>query len=205
MGDPKERLSDAERDQTVEWLRDHLLAGRLTLEEFSQRVDQAYAARVRADLQQLRLGLPSPEPLPEGRSRRRATRFTGALFGRVVKRGRITLRRWTVAGGAFCDVDLDLREAEIQAQRTTLTVLVGFGNVDVYVPENVNVTVSGVTIGGRRREWGEDIERRSAPAISVRAISLLGTIDVWRVPANMLGDYGEIFRQLEGRQRELPR
>jgi hypothetical protein len=102
-------------------------------------------------------------------------------------------------------VDLDLREAEIQAQRTTLTVLVGFGNVDVYVPENVNVTVSGVTIGGRRREWGEDIERRSAPAISVRAISLLGTIDVWRVPADMLGDYGEIFRQLEGRQRELPR
>jgi DUF1707 SHOCT-like domain/Cell wall-active antibiotics response LiaF, C-terminal len=204
MGYPQERLSDAERDQTVEWLRDHLLAGRLTLEEFSERVDQAYAADVRADLQQLRLGLPSPEQPPEGRSRRRATRFTGALFGRVVKRGRIKLRRWTVAGGAFCDVDLDLREAEIQAQRTTVTVLVGFGNVDVYVPENVNVTVSGVTIGGRRREWGEDIERQGAPAISVRAISLVGTIDVWRVPANVLGDYGEIFRQLQNRQRELP-
>ena len=204
MGDPEERLSDAERDQTVEWLRDHLLAGRLTLEEFSERVDQAYAARVRADLQQLRLGLPSSERLPEGRSHRRATRLTGVLFGKVVKRGRITLRRWTVAGGAFCDVDLDLRQAEIQAQRTTLTLLVGLGNVDVYVPENVNVTVSGLTIGGHRREWGEDIERRGAPAISVRAISLLGTVDVWRVPANMPGDYGEIFRQLQGRQRELP-
>ena len=204
MGDPEERLSDAERDQTVEWLRDHLLSGRLTLEEFSERVDQAYQARVRADLQQLRLGLPSPERLPEGRSHRSATRLTGVLFGKVVKRGRITLRRWTVAGGAFCDVDLDLRQAEIQAQRTTLTVVVGLGNVDVYVPENVNVTVSGVTIGGHRREWGEDIERRGAPAISVRAISLLGTVDVWRVPANMPGDYGEIFRQLQGRQRELP-
>ena len=204
MGDPEERLSDAERDQTVQWLRDHLLAGRLTLEEFSERVGQAYAARVRADLQQLRLGLPSPERLPEGRSHRRATRLTGVLFGKVVKRGRITLRRWTFAGGAFCDVDLDLRQAEIQAQRTTLTVLVGLGNVDVYVPENVNVTVSGVTIGGHRREWGEDIEQRGAPAISVRAISLLGTVDVWRVPANMTGDFGEIFRQLQGRQRELP-
>ena len=204
MGDPEERLSDAERDQTVEWLRDHLLAGRLTLEEFSERVDQAYAARIRADLQQLRLGLPSPEQLPGGRSDRRATRLTGAVFGKVVKRGRIKLRRWTVAGGAFCDVDLDLRQAEIQAQRTKLVVFVGLGNVDVYVPENVNVTVSGVTIGGHRREWGEDIERHGAPAISVRAISLLGTVDVWRVPANMPGDYGEIFRQLQGRQRELP-
>jgi len=99
-------------------------------------------------------------------------------------------------------VDLDLREAEIQAQRTTLTILVGLGNVDVYVPENVNV--SGVTIGGHRREWGEDIERRGAPAISVRAISLLGTVDVWRVPPNMPGNYGEIFRQLQCRQQELP-
>jgi DUF1707 SHOCT-like domain len=204
MGDPEERLSDAERDQTVEWLRDHLLAGRLTLEEFSERVDQAYAARIRADLQQLRLGLPSPEQLPGARSDRRATRLTGALFGKVVKRGRIKLRRWTVAGGAFCDVDLDLRQAEIQAQRTKLVVFVGLGNVDVYVPENVNVTVSGVTIGGHRREWGEDIGRHGAPVISVRAISLLGTVDVWRVPANMPGDYGEIFRQLQGRQRELP-
>ena len=123
MGDPEERLSDAEREQTVEWLRDHLLSGRLTLEEFSERVDQAYQARVRADLQQLRLGLPSPEELPRGRSDRRATRLTGALFGKVVKRGRIKLRCWTVAGGAFCDVDLDLRQAEIEGRRTTVTVL----------------------------------------------------------------------------------
>ena len=144
------------------------------------------------------------EELPRGRSHRRATRLTGALFGKVVKRGRIKLRRWAVAGGAFCDVDLDLRQAEIQGRRTTLTVLVGLGNVDVYVPENVNVTVGGVTIGGHRREWGEDLERPGSPTIAVRAISLLGTVDVWRVPANMPDDYGEIFRQLQGRQRGLP-
>lgn len=85
-----------------------------------------------------------------------------------------------------------------------LTVLVGLGNVDVSVPENLHVIVSGVTIGGHRREWGEDIERRGAPAICVRATSLLGTVDVWRVPVDMPGNYGEIFRQLQGRQRELP-
>jgi hypothetical protein len=66
--------------------------------------------------------------------------------------GRINLRRWTVAGGAFCDLDLDLRKAEIHGQRTALTVLIGFGNVDVYVPENVNVTVSGLGVDGHRRE-----------------------------------------------------
>jgi hypothetical protein len=85
-----------------------------------------------------------------------------------------------------------------------LTVLVGFGNVDVYVPENVNVAVSGVAMGGHRREWGADVERRGSPEISVRVMSLFGTVDVWRVPRDMPGDYGEIFRQLQARQRELP-
>jgi hypothetical protein len=32
----------------------------------------------------------------------------------------------------------------------------------------------------------------------------LGTVDVWRVPHDMRGGYGEIFRQLKERQRQLP-
>jgi hypothetical protein len=204
MGDPEERLSDAEREQAVASLREHLLSGRLTLEEFSERVDNAYAARVQTDLDRLRRGLPTAQELPEVRSRRRPTRLTGALFGKVVKRGRIKLRRWTVAGGAFCDVDFDLRNAQVHGQRTAVTVLVGFGNVDLYVPEHVNVTVSGVAVGGHRREWGEDVGRRGSPEISVHVIALFGAVDVWRVPADMAGDYGEIFRRLQARQGELP-
>ena len=204
MAGVDERASDSDREHAVAWLRDHLLAGRLTLEEFSERVDQAYAAVGQADIERVRAGLPATEQLPVPRSRRRATRFTGALLAHVVKRGRLRLRRWTVAGGALCDVDLDLRQAQIQGAKTALTVLVGLGNVDVYVPENVNVTVSGIAVGGHRREWGADIERPNSPEISVRAISLFGTVDVWRVPADMPGDYGEITRGLQAGQRELP-
>ena len=97
MGDLEERISDAEREQAVAWLQSHLLSGRLTLEEFSQRVDEAYAARVRSDLERIRSGLPSTHEPPAARSQRRANRFTGAIFGKVVKRGRLKLRRWTVA------------------------------------------------------------------------------------------------------------
>jgi len=199
-----ERVSDSEREQAVTALKDDLLSGRLTLEEFSERVEQAYGAVVQADLEQVRSGLPETAELPTARPKRRATRFTGALLAHVVKRGRLNLRRWTVAGGVLCDVDLDLRKAEIHGQRTALTVLVGLGNVDVYVPENVTVTVSGLSVGGHRREWGEDVERPQSPEISVRVIALFGTVDVWRVPADMPGDYGEITRRLQARQRELP-
>ena len=130
-----------------------LLSGRLTLEEFSERVEHAYAALVRADLEWICSGLPSGHELPAVRSGHRATRLTTALFAHVVKRGRLGLGRWTVACGAFCDVDLDLRKAEIHGQRTALTVLVGFGNVDVYVPENVN--------GHRKRARGRRSSARS--------------------------------------------
>jgi len=204
VGVPEERVSDAERDQAVAWLQGHLLSGRLNLQEFSERVEAAYAARVRADLDRVSTGLPSSQELLAVSSQRRATRLTGALFAHVVKRGRLKLGRWTVAGGAFCDIDLDLRKAEMRGPRATLTVLVGFGNVDVYVPENVNVTVSGLSVGGHRREWGHDSERPRSPELSVRAISVFGTVDVWRVPAEMPADYGEITRQLERRHQELP-
>ncbi len=85
-----------------------------------------------------------------------------------------------------------------------MAVLVAFGNVDVYVPEGVNVDVGGFTIFGHRREWGRDAARPEAPAVHVRALGCFGTVDVWRVPHDMHGSYGDIFRQLEERQRQLP-
>jgi Domain of unknown function (DUF1707) len=202
--DPERLVSDGEREQAVAWLQHDLLAGRLTLEEFSQRIEEAYASRVQGDLERVRAGLPPGGERSAVRSRRRATRLTLVIFGRVVRRGRLKLRRWTFAGGAFCDIDLDIRQAEICGRRTAVNVLVGFGNVDVYVPENVNVTVTGLALGGHRREWGDDIERSPSPEIAVRAVSLFGTVDVWRVPADAPADYGEVFRRLEARQRQLP-
>ena len=46
--------------------------------------------------------------------------------------------------------------------------------------------------------------RADDPIIRVRAFSLFGTVDLWRVPPEMRGDYGENFRQLQHRQRQLP-
>jgi class 3 adenylate cyclase len=53
VGDPSRadvRVSDAERERAVEVLRTHHADGRLTLEEFTDRVDEAYRARTESDL-----------------------------------------------------------------------------------------------------------------------------------------------------------
>ena len=203
MDDASVRASDAEREQAVISLREHLLAGRLTLDEFSERVDAALRARFGGELARVQEDLPEV-PSAGARSRRKPARFTAALFGHVARRGRLRLRRWTFAASALGDLDLDLREATIDKPKTAVTVLVALGNADIFVPEGVNVDVGGITLFGHRREWGRDVSRPDAPVVHVRVIGCFGTVDVWRVPHDMHGSYSEIFRQLEDRQRQLP-
>jgi hypothetical protein len=56
------RVGDAEREAVAAELREHYAQGRLTLEDFNQRIDAAYAARTRGDLDQLTRDLPHAQP-----------------------------------------------------------------------------------------------------------------------------------------------
>ncbi len=203
MDDPTVRVSDAEREQAVIVLREHLLAGRLTLDEFSERAEAALRARVGGELARLQEDLPAVSSTAS-RSRRRPARFTAALLGHVVRRGPFRLRKWTLAASALGDLDLDLREATIDGPRTAVTLLMACGNADIYVPEGVSVEVTGLAVAGHRREWGRETGGPDAPTVQVRVFGCFGTVDVWRVPHDMRGGYSEIFRQLEERQRQLP-
>jgi Domain of unknown function (DUF1707) len=57
-------VSDKEREYTVSQLRGHWLSGRLTAEEFEQRVDEALHARSTSDLWQALRALPVEAPRP---------------------------------------------------------------------------------------------------------------------------------------------
>ena len=70
---PAVRASDAERERTVERLRDASAEGRLTFEEFIERMTNAYEARTHAELEQL-IG-----DLPDVSGGRVATRRPGAM------------------------------------------------------------------------------------------------------------------------------
>lgn len=196
MGDePSYRVSEREREQAIGLLREHLLDGRLTLDEFSERAGLALRAVVERDLDALRADLPQRSvPAPP---RRKRTRVTVALIAHVVRRGRLRLGRRTVAIGLGSDIDLDLREASIEGPRTTVTVVALAGNTDVYVPEGIEVEVGGLTVIGHLRDWGKDTSMSDAPMLRVRAFGLLGTVDVWRVPHDLAGDYEHITAALE--------
>jgi hypothetical protein len=77
---PSLRIGDRERDAVAAELREHYAHGRLTLEEFNQRLDAVFAARTQGDLSRLTADLPHVRsggaPLPSsgtGRSPRLAS------------------------------------------------------------------------------------------------------------------------------------
>jgi len=57
--DPKIRASDEDRDRVVSLLREHHAAGRLTAEEFNERLDKAYEAKTMGELDELMADLPA--------------------------------------------------------------------------------------------------------------------------------------------------
>jgi hypothetical protein len=58
-GDPRLRASDADRERTAQLLREHHAVGRLTVEEFNDRLERAFAARTLGELGELLADLPA--------------------------------------------------------------------------------------------------------------------------------------------------
>jgi hypothetical protein len=105
-GDPRIRASDTDRDRTASLLREHHAEGRLTAEEFHERLDQALAAKTRGELDELLADLPGIDlyrlpaagirPAPPGMPRSRS-RSGGSGLDRPGQRGLVPRRAgaWT--------------------------------------------------------------------------------------------------------------
>ncbi len=81
--DPNVRVSDSDRDRTAALLREHHAAGRLTAEEFSDRLDRAFAAKTVGEIDGLLKDLPTidlyrlPDAVLTRQPRQRQARTSG--------------------------------------------------------------------------------------------------------------------------------
>jgi hypothetical protein len=138
------RASDADRDATVNRLREAAGEGQLTLEELTDRIEAAANAVMRSDLVLLTCDLPAAAAVGV------ATHSAGVRgLGDVKRSG-----PWTVpAENSFRTwlghIKLDLREAQISATETHIYARALFGNIDLLVPEGIAVEVQARTRLGR--------------------------------------------------------
>jgi len=177
------RASDAERDQTIERLSAATGDGRLTLEEFSQRMEQASSARTRAELDRLVADLPAD---PGGTPNAVAAPGAGPAKWHVSPIGGLTVRgpwrmdRHVVVASIIGGADLDLSQAELAAPEVTLTQVSILGGVRITVPPGVRVDRSGFNLIGGTRIGGGPEPGPGAPTIHIRAFSLLGGVEIER-------------------------
>lgn len=100
---PEIRVSDADRERTVKLLERHHVDGRLTWEEFSERMEAAYHARTREDLHRTLADLPplaEPRP-PAERGRSSGPNWRALLTPPLVGVALIALglALWAFGGG----------------------------------------------------------------------------------------------------------
>jgi class 3 adenylate cyclase len=192
-----ERVGDADRQQVVDLLRTHTGAGRLTLDEFSERAGQAFAARTRRELDAVLRELPPgvapgpagaavPGAAPPGvaldgaRSARRSAparrRFVAIMSGSRA-RGRWQAPPEITAFAFWGGVDIDMRDAQIVGPVVDITAWAIMGGVDVRVPEGVPVELDGMVImGGATDDTRSTEPLVGAPLVRVHARGLWGGV-----------------------------
>lgn len=173
MDQPELRVSDAERDRTVSRLRDAAAEGRLTFEELADRIEAASTAKTRGDLEPLTADLPPAVALPGP-----APAATQSVFGDVKRSGAWAVparSRWRTV---FGDVVLDLREATVGAEVTTIDARTVFGDVDLLVPQGVVVDVQSSALIGDVRQEAAQSAAPGAPRIVLTGGSVFGDVKV---------------------------
>jgi class 3 adenylate cyclase len=205
-GPPAQLVSEAERDQTVTLLREHVVVGRLTLDEFSERVGLALAAHTRADLSAAMAALPTlATPQEESTRRRVRRRFVAVMSGSEAKgRWRVGGRTTAVAVMGGCDIDL--RRAEIDGPEVVITAVAFWGGVSIIVPEGFEVELEGFSFMGGRNLRLRDVARvPGSPRIRVRGFAIMGGIDVKSRPLRSRRELGQtIIDHVLGTVSALP-
>ena len=135
---------DAEREQSTQLLSRAVVEGRLTLEEFSDRVERAQAARTRDELATLTRDLPAAPPAPATSTELAPPQQRHVAFcSRLVRSGPWELAARSEFRSIFGTITLDLSQARLAGVEVDLEIFNLFGTVTVIVPESVDVSVTG--------------------------------------------------------------
>lgn len=171
---PALRISDAERESAVRTLGEHHAVGRLSYDEFVERMDRAYEARTHEELDVLTADLPEA-PAPRAQPRKRSW-LVSVMGGN--ERAEDIANDETMIVDFMGGSDLDLRAASFPDGEATVTAIAVMGGSTIWVPEGARVELSGFALMGGNSNRVPKSTSSSGPLIRVKAWSLMGGVDV---------------------------
>lgn len=187
------RASDADREAYVAVLQTAYAEGRLSKDEYDERMSAAYHATTYADLAPLLQDLPVPaqhlpgppavvaRPLATPRADAGSGAPLVALFSEVSRDSRWSLAEDQTAVAVFGSVKLDLRQAQLSSPRTQLRANALFGSVEIVVGGDLDVEVTGVGVLGeysRTDKRSVMSDGAGAPVVVISGLALFGSVQV---------------------------
>jgi hypothetical protein len=177
------RASDADRDQVIDLLAQAAAEGRLTLEEYSERSETALAARTQGELAVLTADIPaSPARADTGTAAEKMT----AVLGNESRKGPWVVPPRLTVRSVLGDCHLEMQDAVIHQRVTIIDATVRLGSVTIFVPDGIEVRMTGRAVLGAKSSDLRRAPRPGAPVIEVRCDVLLGSVTVRR-PKFMMG------------------
>jgi hypothetical protein len=193
------RISDSDRHQVAEVLREAAGEGRIDFEELDERLEATYAARTYADLVPITLDLPvqpaaglpvqpaggatTPSPVVSGGP---AEERHLAIMGGVDRKGVWTMPAHMTVTCFMGGADLDLRQAQFAAREVVLTINAVMGGADIKVNPHTHVVMEGTGIMGGYSGPSDTTPAEldaNSPVLRIRGFALMGGVSVSRRPA----------------------
>lgn len=177
MKDDDLLAGDAERERAVAGLQQACEEGRLTLGEYSGRLDSALAARTRGQLDELVRDIPAPSPAVRAPSTT-GTKIT-AILGETSRTGRWRVEGTIEAVSILGECKLDFRDAEIHGGEIVINVRVVLGSMEILVPPGVQVEMEQVSVAvGSSEMRSRHDPLPGSPVVRIQGSVFLGSITV---------------------------
>jgi hypothetical protein len=177
------RASDADRDRAIDRLAGAAAEGRLTLEEYSERSGTALAARTQGELAALTADIPAVPARGEVGS---APEQITAILGNESRKGPWVVPARLAVRSVLGDCHLEMQDAVIRQRVTVIDATARLGSITIFVPDGVEVRLTGQAVLGAKSSELRRAPRPGAPVIEVRCNVLLGSVTVRR-PKIMMG------------------
>ncbi|EHY90249.1 DUF1707 SHOCT-like domain-containing protein [Saccharomonospora azurea] len=208
--DPKQlRASDADRERVAQVLHRAMGEGRITLNELEERLDQVYAAKTLGELEPVMADLPAddtalpaladPSAAVSTTPSSSPSRLIGGTPGSTTsiavmagadRKGVWVLPRQHNSFAFWGGIQIDLRHARFAEAYSTITAVAIMGGIEVIVPDDITVEVTGVGIMGafetKNKKGASPTAPPGAPVVKVTGLAFWGGVEVKRVPRDKI-------------------
>jgi hypothetical protein len=183
------RASDADRERVARILHDAMAEGRLTIDELDERLQRTYSSKTLGDLVPITSDLPITaasampvRPVDAVPSTRIGGTPTGqnafAMMSGFQRKGAWVVPRFYNVFVFMGGGEIDLTEARFAEAESTIQVVAFMGGVEIIVPDDITVRVTGFGFMGGFEHRGAHEGPPGSPVVTISGLAFMGGVDV---------------------------